>query len=70
MRGYRLQQANRIARKIFNDPNYWAAKYIDPQCRKHVLGILRKTRKRCSCWMCGHRRQYEGLTIQELRQIE
>ncbi len=51
MRGYRLQKANRIARKIFSHPTYWGAKYIDPQDRKYALGILRKTRKRCSCWM-------------------
>lgn len=70
MRGYRLLQANRIARRIFNNPTYWAAKYIEPQDYKYVLGVLRKTRKRCSCWMCGNRRQYEGLTFQELRQIE
>jgi hypothetical protein len=67
MRGYRLQQANRIARKIFSHPTYWGAKYIDPQDREYALGILRKTRKRCSCWMCGNRRQYDGATIQEMR---
>jgi len=70
MHGYRLQQASRIARKIFNHPTYWAAKYIDPQEREHALGILRKTRKPCSCWMCGNRRQYDGITIQEMRRRE
>ncbi len=71
MRGYRLQQANRIARKALNHPTYsWLVKLIDQHEYKNVLGILRKTRKRCSCWMCGNRRQYEGLTIQELRQTE
>ncbi len=70
MRGYRLQQANQIARKAFNNPTYWRTKNIDLQYRKYASGVLRKTRKRCSCWMCGNRRQYEGLTIQELRQIE
>ncbi len=70
MRGYRLQQANQIARKAFNNPTYCRNKDIDLPYRKYALGLLRKTRKRCSCWMCGNRRQYEGLTIQELRQIE
>jgi len=70
MRGYRLQQANQIARKAFNNPTYWWTKAINPRYHKYALGVLRKTRKRCSCWMCGNRRQYEGLTIQELRQIE
>ena len=23
----------------------------------------------CSCWMCGHRRQWEGLTMQEKRSL-
>ena len=67
MRGYRLQQANRVARRLFNDPSHWA-QHTDPQSRERVVGMLRKTRKPCSCWMCGHRRRYEGPTIQELRQ--
>jgi hypothetical protein len=25
--------------------------------------------KRCSCWMCGHHRKREGLTIQERRAL-
>lgn len=70
MRGYRLQQANKIARKAINNPMYWWTKHIDPEHHEYTLGVLRKTRKRCSCWMCGNRRQYEGLTIQELRQMD
>ena len=70
MRGYRLQQANRIARRMLNNLNYCFAKRLDPQERKHVLGRLRKTQKPCSCWMCCNRRRYEGLKIQELRQID
>ncbi len=23
--------------------------------------------QRCSCWMCGHRRKWNGSTVQELR---
>ena len=34
-----------------------------------MRGMLRKTRCFCSCWMCGHRRKHEGLTIQE-RKLE
>lgn len=71
MRGYRLQQANRIARRLFYSPDYYRfVKDINPQDYNTVLGILRKTRKRCSCWMCRNRRQDEGLTFQERRQIE
>ncbi len=70
MRGYRLQKANRIARRIFYSPaNLWSKK-IDSNCHDTIRGILRKTRKRCSCWMCRNRRKDEGLTIQERRQIE
>jgi hypothetical protein len=70
MRGYRLQQANRIARKLFYSPNFLRAKGLDPKYHDIVLGMLRKTRKGCSCWMCRNRRQDEGLTFQERRQIE
>ena len=30
-----------------------------------MVGRLRKTRVPCSCFMCGHRRKWEGETIQE-----
>lgn len=70
MRGYRLQQANRIARRMLNTLTYSYAKRLDPQERKQVLGRLRKTQKPCSCWMCCNRRRYEGMTFQELRQID
>lgn len=25
--------------------------------------------QKCSCWMCGHRRQWHGLTLQERRSL-
>ena len=77
MRGYRLKQANRIAmgqfkRRCNNDEWYWQwfVKKGKAQALTREIGILRKTRKLCSCWMCGRRRRYEGITIQERRQIE
>jgi hypothetical protein len=70
MRGYRLQQANRIARRMLNTLNYYFTKRLDSQERKQVLGRLRKTQKPCSCWMCCNRRRYEGMKIQELRQTD
>jgi hypothetical protein len=77
MRGYRFKQANRIAMRQFKkryniDQLFWewVAKRMETSDVKREIGILRKTRKLCSCWMCGHRRSYVGLTIQELRQIE
>ena len=70
MRGYRLQQANRIARRMLDTLTYSHVKSFEPQERKQVLGRLRKTQKPCSCWMCCNRRRYEGMTFQELRQID
>ena len=33
------------------------------------FGLSRKTRVRCSCSMCGHRRENEGLPIREIRML-
>ena len=69
MRGCRLNQADRIARKAFYDHrNQWWVEHLDGKDQQRAIGILRKTRKRCSCWMCGHRRRYEGPPIQKRRQ--
>ncbi len=71
MRGYSLKRADRIARRVFYDPKYhWWAGYADGKLRQRAIGMLRKTRKRCSCWMCGHRRHYDGPPTQERRQME
>jgi hypothetical protein len=70
MRGYRLQQANKIVHRMLNTLTYGYVKHLDHQERKQVCGILRKTQKLCSCWMCCNRRRYEGMKIQELRQID
>jgi hypothetical protein len=74
MRGHRLEQANQIAKRQFKkrcniDEWFWnwIVKGNGPDDIRRETGILRKTRKRCSCWMCGHRRKYEGLTLQERR---
>jgi hypothetical protein len=73
MRGFRLQQANHIAHKHFKK-----VLQTDPLLHKHMkeenfekyIGRLRKTRKRCSCWMCCNQRKQEGRTFQELRQLD
>ena len=63
MRGYRLQKANRIADKqVKRVESEW---YFQPDER--TRGIFRKTQCTCSCWMCGHRRKWEGETVQEKR---
>jgi len=32
-----------------------------------AIGMVARTPCLCSCWMCGHRRKHEGLTMQERR---
>jgi hypothetical protein len=70
MRGYRLQQANRIALRMLNTLTYSYVRHLEQREHDTVLGVLRKTQKWCSCWMCCNRRRYEGMKIQELRQID
>ena len=36
-------------------------------CLQYALGLYQNKQK-CSCWMCGHRRKWHGLTVQERRQ--
>ena len=50
--------------------SYTLSEVEDPQFRrKLVLGWYDNLAK-CSCWMCGNPRKYEGLiTIQEQRQL-
>jgi hypothetical protein len=62
MLGVRLQVANRLAKR-----EWWWSYFSDS---RKALGILRKTRARCSCWMCRNLRQNEGLSFQERRQID
>jgi len=47
---------NKAKRVIRNNPN-WASQ----------IQTLIKTRKPCSCYMCGHRREYFGETRQEIK---
>ena len=32
-----------------------------------AVGMVVRTPCLCSCWMCGHQRQYEGQNMQERR---
>jgi hypothetical protein len=77
MRGYRLAQANRMAvgqfRRRCNTNDWywqWFVKIGKSKDLKREIGRLRKTRKPCSCWMCGHRQLYNGITLQKRRQIQ
>jgi len=77
MRGYRLQQANKIAKKVFRVYNSWQSIHNwRPEPRVIYIwdGSLwqryRKTKIFCSKFCCGNQRKYEGPTIQELRQYD
>jgi|GEM_PF-2348946 len=72
MFGERLNKAKKISERLFKiyhrfDPRVTSDFSSDEI--KRLLGIYRKTRKPCSCWMCGSRRKYEGPTIKEKKQM-
>lgn len=64
MIGIRLQQANSRALNFLKRTKQYD-KYVNLDNRH--IGIARKTRVRCSCWMCGHQRQYQGKPISEIK---
>ena len=53
-----------IARTLKMHVFYW----IEPEDRLSLALHLYKNRKKCSCSMCGQRRKWCGLTVQERRQ--
>lgn len=75
MRGDRLEKANSIARaawiKMFiclpekiHDEEYYLR-----DNKERRLGILRKTKCPCSCWMCGNPRRHLGeITLAEKKE--
>ena len=80
MRGKRLEVARRKAARTFKkyhgfSPNngnqgfqfiYWSENDI-----KRLVGIYRKTKVPCSCFMCGNPRRYFGfLTMQEIKLLQ
>lgn len=70
MKAERLYQAEKRARKVFRAYHYNHFSLITPEHERRLLGLYRKTRVPCSCWMCGHRRATSGPRIQELKQID
>ena len=42
---------------------------LSGQPDQRAFGLSRKTRVRCSCYMCGHRRVNEGPPIREIRSL-
>jgi hypothetical protein len=67
----RLEVGERKAEQIlrYRERNWygWQTNIAD---RDRIKGILRDTRHPCSCFMCGHRRRWEGPAIRELRRVE
>lgn len=77
MRGERLEKARKVSNRLFKiyhgfHPRNWKkceVERFDFRDIQRLLGIYRKTRKPCSCLMCGNARKYEGKTRQEKKQI-
>ena len=73
MRGKRFEKAKRISARIFRNYHQFNprdkrhAKFSDKLIQR-LLGIYRKTRVPCSCWMCGNPRKYGQLTRKEIIQ--
>ena len=59
MIGKRIDKANKVAKRVSLEIEYMR------ESNDRGFGKLRKTRCSCSCWMCGHRRKWEGITLQE-----
>lgn len=64
--GERLYMANKKARKHMK---FLRSISAFPWVDEREAGISRKTRVRCSCYMCGHRREMEGMPMRELRRL-
>ena len=65
MIGKRIVEANKVARKAFKNWEIPILQYFVHTDSKRIFGMKRKTQTPCSCFMCGHRRKWEGLTMQE-----
>jgi hypothetical protein len=69
MLGNRLFVANKKARKFYRDIEYWYrwGEFTEDEWNK-IIGMLRKTRVRCSSYCCGNpRRHYGKVTRQEIK---
>lgn len=66
----RSKRENKIkrARKMYSD-RYSFFEESDEKRQKWALRNYNNLQK-CSCSMCGHRRQWSGLTMQERRQLQ
>ena len=68
-RAYRRQQDHKNKKKVVNQ-DYWACDWdkMEEKEKKKCVGIASKTKKHCSCDMCGHHRETLGETMQEKKQ--
>lgn len=70
MRGARLLMGKK---KALNHLNLIDGKNLDKEEKIRLLGLYKKTRVPCSCWMCGNPRKIFGngrlsKTFQEIKQ--
>ena len=70
MRGSRLLVGKR---KALNHFNLIEGKNLDKEEKTRLLGLYKKTRVPCSCWMCGNPRKIFGngklsKTFREIKQ--
>ena len=61
----RIKKADKKAKKLINNWNK-----LENVNVIYNIGFFRKTRKKCSCFICSHKREIYGLTLQELRDRE
>ena len=61
----RYHRERMIARSLKS----FTALSVPEEDRLRVALRRSKNRQKCSCFMCGHRREWHGLTMQELRQL-
>jgi len=65
----RHQHERHAARRLANP--YWGSWYNSPGLSDVDRAVIRNRAARhsvmCSCWMCGHARERDGMTVQERR---
>ena len=71
-----IKHALGVVRYVWR-PQPWARAPISAETweqherENHKMALrLHDHLKVCSCWMCGHRRRYQGPTVQELKARE
>lgn len=72
MLGKRLEKGILKAEQIlrFRENNWYGFDNLTEEERNRIRGLLKKTPKACSCWMCGNPRKYFGeIPLRESRQI-